>query len=104
MQKAANKVHENPISYFLSDGTNSVEIACVWTKARNEHFYCFTNGVANAEGGTPITGLKTSITKTLQKKIKNLTGVLFTQLVVKLLIHLLLIKQKQKLTIPNLED
>lgn len=74
MQKAANKVHENPISYFLSDGTNSVEIACVWTKARNEHFYCFTNGVANAEGGTPITGLKTSITKTLQKKIKNLTG------------------------------
>lgn len=74
MQKAVNKVHENPISYFLSDGTNSVEIACVWTKARNEHFYCFTNGVANAEGGTPITGLKTSITKTLQKKIKNLTG------------------------------
>ena len=72
--KAGNKVHENPISYFLSDGENSVEIACIWTKTRNEHFYCFTNGVANAEGGTPITGLKTSITKTLQKKIKNLTG------------------------------
>ena len=73
-QKAANKIHENPIYYYLSDGTNSVEIACIWTKSRGEHFYCFTNGVANAEGGTPITGLKTSITKTLQKKIKSLTG------------------------------
>lgn len=74
IQKAANKIHENPISYYLSDGTNSVEVACIWTKSRGEHFYCFTNGVANAEGGTPITGLKTSITKTLQKKIKSLTG------------------------------
>lgn len=74
IQKAKDKVHENPVSYFLSDGTNSVEIACIWTKARSEHFYCFTNGVANAEGGTPITGLKTAITRSLQKKIKNITG------------------------------
>ena len=67
-------VHNSVINYTLSDDTNTIEIALQWAKGR-EKSYCFTNGVLNAEGGTPITGIKTSITRTLNKYFKgNLTG------------------------------
>lgn len=67
-------VHNTVINYTLSDDTNTIEIALQWAKGR-EKSYCFTNGVLNAEGGTPITGIKTSITRTLNKCFKgNLTG------------------------------
>lgn len=67
-------VHNTVINYTLSDDTNTIEIALQWAKGR-EKSYCFTNGVLNAEGGTPITGIKTSITRTLNKYFKgNLTG------------------------------
>lgn len=67
-------IHNSIINYSLADGDNSLEIALQWTKGKEKSF-CFTNGVLNAEGGTPITGIKTSITRTLNKYFKgNLTG------------------------------
>lgn len=69
-----NPVHSTVINYTISDDKNTIEIALQWSKDR-EKSYCFTNGVLNAEGGTPITGIKTSITRTLNKYFKgNLTG------------------------------
>ena len=66
-------INENPISYNVTDGKNSVEIAAIWTKGKEKSF-CFTNGVLNAEGGTPITGIKTAITNSIKKRIGNITG------------------------------
>ena len=67
-------IHNSIINYSIADGDNSLEIALQWTKGK-ERSFCFTNGVLNAEGGTPITGIKTSITRTLNKYFKgNLTG------------------------------
>ena len=71
--KADKMINENPISYNVTDGKNSVEIAAIWTKGKEKSF-CFTNGVLNAEGGTPITGIKTAITNSIKKRIGNITG------------------------------
>ena len=72
--KATNPVHPHPLYYQLKDGQNEVEIALQWTKNR-ERIYIFTNGLENVEGGTSLTGLKTAVTRNLNKEFKrNFTG------------------------------
>ena len=72
--KAENPVHEHPFYYQLKDGQNEVEIALQWTKGR-ENIFVFTNGLENIEGGTSLTGLKTAITRNLNKEFRrNFTG------------------------------
>mgnify|MGYP001128586280 CR=1 FL=1 len=65
-----NPVHSSPIYYEFKDGPNKIEIALQWTKDREKSFV-FTNGLPNVEGGTSLTGLKTSITRNLNKQFKN---------------------------------
>ena len=72
--KANNLVHEHPLYYQLKDGQNEVEIALQWTKGK-EKIFVFTNGLENIEGGTSLTGLKTAITRNLNKEFKrNFSG------------------------------
>lgn len=61
-----NPIHPNPIYQEYSDGVNQIEIAVQWTKGK-EKSYVFTNGLHNSEGGTSLTGLRTSITRNLNK-------------------------------------
>lgn len=63
-------IHANPIVYTIEEDGNKVEIAVQWTKGPSKEF-CFTNGVENPDGGTPITGLKTSITRNINKYLKT---------------------------------
>jgi DNA gyrase subunit B len=42
-----------------------------WAADRKEHWYVFTNGLANAEGGTSLTGVKTALTNFFKKKFKG---------------------------------
>ena len=72
--KAINPIHNYPLYYQLQDGQTQVEIALQWTTGK-EKIYVFTNGLENIEGGTSLTGLKTSITRNLNKEFKkNFTG------------------------------
>lgn len=72
--KAKDPIHEHPIYYQLKDGQNEVEIALQWTKGR-ETTFVFTNGLENIEGGTSLTGLKTAITRNLNKEFRrNFSG------------------------------
>lgn len=67
-------VHNTIITSSVSDGTDEIEIAFQWTTAR-ETDYVFTNGLRNPEGGTPLTGAKTSITRTMNNLLgETLTG------------------------------
>jgi DNA gyrase subunit B len=47
------------------------EVAMQWAADRREHWYVFTNGLANSEGGTSLTGVKTAITNFFKKKFKG---------------------------------
>lgn len=72
--KAENPIHEHPLYYQLKDGQNEIELALQWTKGK-EKIFVFTNGLENIEGGTSLTGLKTAITRNLNKEFKkNFTG------------------------------
>lgn len=57
-------IHPTIISNIISDGVNQIEIAFQWTTGQEQSFV-FTNGLYNPEGGTPLTGAKTAITRTI---------------------------------------
>lgn len=56
-------LHKHIITGSASDGTDSIEIAFQWG-VRSETAYVFVNGLRCPEGGSPVTGAKTAITKT----------------------------------------
>ncbi|MFV8751110.1 DNA gyrase subunit B [Nannocystaceae bacterium ST9] len=43
--------------------TLNVQIALQWTDAYHELIHCYTNNIANKDGGTHLTGLKTALTR-----------------------------------------
>ena len=64
-------IHKTPLHCQISENDIDVEIILQWTATRTERFYLFSNGGENENGGTPITGIKTSLTNYFKKKIKN---------------------------------
>ena len=56
-------LHNHIIYNTTKDGDDMVEIAFQWGSKREEG-YVFVNGLRCPEGGTPITGAKTAITRT----------------------------------------
>ncbi len=73
-EKINKPIHENIIHYVINTDGGEAEIALCWTKEREKSFV-FTNGLHNTEGGTSLTGLKTSITRNMNKILgKNFSG------------------------------
>lgn len=64
-------IHKTPLHCQISENDIDVEIILQWTATRTERFYLFSNGGENENGGTPITGIKTSLTNFFKKKIKE---------------------------------
>lgn len=59
----------SPIIVSKSDGVDEIEIAFMWTGGSYKE-YVFVNGLYCPEGGSPVTGAKTTITTSM----KRLTG------------------------------
>lgn len=57
-----------PIYINKKIDNTEIEIAMQWTQEDSKE-YCFTNGLLNIEGGTSVTGLKTSLTRNLNKTL-----------------------------------
>ena len=64
-------IHRTPLYIKVEEDGIECEIAMQWAADRNEHWYVFTNGLANAEGGTSLTGVKTALTNFFKKKLKG---------------------------------
>ena len=65
-----NPLHSHIITGSIEDGTDKMEIAFQWGSKREES-YVFVNGLLCPEGGTPITGAKTAITRTFNSLSKQ---------------------------------
>ena len=64
-------IHKTPLHFIGQENDIDYELILQWTGDRNEKFYLFSNGGANENGGTPITGIKTALTNFFKKKLKN---------------------------------
>jgi len=60
----------SPIYYKVEGKDDNLEIAFAWSSNREEKSLVFSNGLFHSQGGTPLTGAKTAITKTFN----NLTN------------------------------
>lgn len=64
-------IHKTPLYINVKENGIECEICMQWAADRREHWYVFTNGLANSEGGTSLTGARTSITNFFKKKFKG---------------------------------
>ena len=64
-------IHKTPLYISIEENGVECEVAMQWAADRSEHWYVFTNGLANPEGGTSLTGVKTAITNFFKKKFKG---------------------------------
>ena len=69
--KVSKRIHKHPIHLQTTEDNIDIEIILNWTTGK-EKFYLFSNGGENENGGTPITGIKTSLTNFFKKKVKDL--------------------------------
>ena len=63
-------LHSHIITMATTDGTDKLEIAFQWG-SKHEESYVFVNGLLCPEGGSPITGAKTAITRTFNSLAKS---------------------------------
>lgn len=68
--KIAKPLMKQPILATAKDETDEVEIAFMWSNDPSQS-YVFANGLYCPEGGTPVTGAKTSLTTQMKKLSKK---------------------------------
>lgn len=61
----------SPIIGHAQDETDEVEICYTWVNDSKEKFYLFVNGMEITNGGQPISGFRTGITRTINNLTKN---------------------------------
>ena len=67
---AKKPLMKEPIIVSKTDGIDEIEIAFMWTADEYQE-YVFVNGLYCPEGGSPITGAKTTITTTIKRLAKK---------------------------------
>lgn len=70
-EKGGKLLHKTPLHIIMEEDDIEAEIVMGWTEGRSETWHVFTNGLENSEGGTSLTGIKTSLTNFFKKKLKG---------------------------------
>ena len=67
LNEGKSPLHEKVI-YVEGEGQGvAFELAMQWTTAYQEHIFCYTNNIPQAEGGTHLAALKAALTRTVNK-------------------------------------
>lgn len=69
--KGGKTLNKTPLHIIIKEDGIEAEIVMSWTDSRTENWHVFTNGLENSEGGTSLTGIKTSLTNFFKKKLKG---------------------------------
>ena len=62
---------DEPILINGELGDVQLELAMLWSNNYKEHMLCFTNTIPQHDGGTHLSGVRSALTKTLNKYIPN---------------------------------
>jgi DNA gyrase subunit B len=65
LNQAKQPLHPTPIHFIAERGPTSVEVALQWNNSFQEQIFTYTNNIRNRDGGTHLSGLKASLTRTL---------------------------------------
>ena len=71
LSRKATPLHPKPIYLTGENELIQVEISLRWTDSYNERIYSFANNINTREGGTHLTGLKASLTRTINSYISQ---------------------------------
>ncbi len=74
LNRAKTPLHQHPINFFGERNGITIDIAFQYTDGYNEEISSFVNTINTPEGGTHLTGFRTSLTKTINDygKVNNL--------------------------------
>ncbi|MDB4976369.1 MAG: gyrase subunit, partial [Myxococcaceae bacterium] len=67
LNKSRQALHDEVIRVRDTRDNVEVDIALQWSDAYTEQILCYTNNVANKDGGTHLTGLRTALTRTINQ-------------------------------------
>ncbi len=67
LSRKKTPIHEQVIDIADDREEVQVEVALQWSDSFQESIYCYTNAIHNRDGGTHLTGLRASLTRTLNQ-------------------------------------
>lgn len=71
LNRAKTAVHKSPIHFVETRDDYEVEVAVQWTESYSENILSYANNISTPEGGTHVSGFKTSLTRVLNNYAKS---------------------------------
>ncbi len=71
LNRAKTKIHEDVIFFYAEATGIFLELAMQWNDGYKENIFTFANNINTIEGGTHLAGLKTALTKCVNKYIES---------------------------------
>ncbi|PPR53176.1 MAG: hypothetical protein CFH16_01142, partial [Alphaproteobacteria bacterium MarineAlpha5_Bin6] len=73
LNKNKNPIHNGPIYFSSKKNDVSIECSLQWTDSYHENTLCFTNNIAQRDGGTHLAGFRGALTRSIVNYVNSKT-------------------------------